>query len=158
MVGVLVLMGDSARIDLDHLAGDLVGVITAMFYAGYLLVVGRLREAFSTATIMAWTAAITALALVPVAWLSGESLIATTPYGWSILLLLAWFSHCGGQSLITYALAHLPAAFGAIGLLFQPAVAIFLAWAILAEPPHPWQALGALVILAGIALARRGSD
>jgi len=157
MTGVLVLMGDSARIDAEHLTGDLVGMVTAMFYAGYLLAVGRLREEFSTATIMAWTAAITAVALVPIAALSGETLIATSPYGWGILLALALFSHCGGQSLITYALAHLPAAFGAIGLLFQPAVAIFLAWGMLGEAPQPWQAVGALIILCGIALARHGS-
>jgi drug/metabolite transporter (DMT)-like permease len=41
--------------------------------------------------------------------------------------------------------------------LLQPAVAALLAWIILGEALGPWEALGALVILVGIYLARRGS-
>ena len=44
-----------------------------------------------------------------------------------------------------------------MSLLLQPAVAAVLAWVILAEPLGPWQLSGALVILVGIYLARRGS-
>ena len=91
------------------------------------------------------------------ALLSGESLIATTAYGWAVLLGLALISHAGGQSLIAYALAHLPAALSSVSLLLQPAVAALLAWIILGEALGPWQALGALIILVGIYLARRGS-
>ncbi|HSO43680.1 MAG TPA: EamA family transporter, partial [Rhodospirillales bacterium] len=65
-------------------------------------------------------------------------------------------SHAGGQSLIAFALARLPAALSSVSLLLQPAIAV-LAWAILAEPLGPWQVTGALVILGGIYLARRGS-
>ncbi|MCU0895339.1 MAG: EamA family transporter [Rhodospirillales bacterium] len=44
-----------------------------------------------------------------------------------------------------------------MSLLLQPAIAAVLAWAILAEPLGPWQMSGAMVILGGIYLARRGS-
>jgi drug/metabolite transporter (DMT)-like permease len=44
-----------------------------------------------------------------------------------------------------------------VSLLLQPSIAAVLAWAILAEPLGPWQMTGALVILGGIYLARRGS-
>ncbi|HSK38859.1 MAG TPA: EamA family transporter, partial [Arenibaculum sp.] len=66
-------------------------------------------------------------------------------------------SHAGGQSLIAYALAHLPAAFSSVSLLLQPAAAAILAWALLGEALGPWQAAGAVIVLAGIFLARRGS-
>jgi drug/metabolite transporter (DMT)-like permease len=128
-----------------------------VFYAGYIVAVGRLRARFSTATIMAWSGLVTCAALLPVALLSGESLIATTVYGWMVLLGMALVSPAGGQSLIAYALAHLPAPFSSVSLLLQPAVAALLAWIILGEALGPWQALGALVILVGIYLARRGS-
>ena len=74
-----------------------------------------------------------------------------------MLLGLALVSHAGGQSLITYALAHLPAAFSSVSLLLQPAAAAVLAWALLAEPLGALQAIGGVVVLAGILMARRGS-
>jgi drug/metabolite transporter (DMT)-like permease len=157
LAGACVLMGRSFTLSPSHLLGDALGIVTAMFYAGYIIAVGRLRARFSTATIMAWSGLVTCAVLLPVALVSGEGLIATTVYGWAMLLGLALISHAGGQSLIAYALAHLPAAFSSVSLLLQPAVAALLAWVILGEALGPWQALGALVILVGIYLARRGS-
>ena len=61
----------------------------------------------------------------------------------------------GGQSLIAYAFAHLPASFSSLGLLLQPAVAAFLAWGILAEPLGLLQCFGGTVVLCGIAIAGR---
>jgi drug/metabolite transporter (DMT)-like permease len=73
-----------------------------------------------------------------------------------MLLGVAFVSQVGGQSLITYALADLPAAFSSVGLLLQPVVAV-LAWAILGEALGWRQALGGAVVLTGIVLARRGN-
>jgi drug/metabolite transporter (DMT)-like permease len=157
LVGACVLMGQSFSLSFTHLVGDALGMITAIFYAAYIVSVGRLRARFSTATIMTWSGFITCAALLPVAVISGESLVASSIYGWAVLLGLALISHAGGQSLIASALAHLPAAFSSVTLLLQPAVAALLAWIILGEALGSWQATGAVVILAGIYLARRGS-
>jgi drug/metabolite transporter (DMT)-like permease len=158
IAGAALLMGQSLTLSFDHILGDALGIVTAAFYAGYMLVVSRLRAVFSTATIMAWSAVVTAILLVPVALLSGESLIAGTLYGWSVLLGLALLSHCGGQSLIAYAFAHLPASFSSVALLLQPAVAAVLAWLLFSEALGPLQAIGGVVILAGIVIARRASQ
>lgn len=73
------------------------------------------------------------------------------------LVGLAWISHAAGQGLIAYALAHLPAAFSSVSLLFQPVMAALFAWILLSESLSPLQIAGAAVVLAGIYLARRGS-
>ena len=157
IAGAVILMGESLDLGPRHLLGDTLALATAVFYAGYIVSVGRLRARHGTARIMAWSGLVTCAALLPVALVSGESLIAHTARGWAVLLALGVFSHALGQSLIAYALAHLPAAFSSVGLLLQPALAAVLAWILLAEPIGPWQAAGAAVILAGIVLARRGS-
>ncbi|MBL6958602.1 MAG: DMT family transporter [Rhodospirillales bacterium] len=157
LAGACVLMGDSFVLSLTNLLGDALGMITAVFYGAYILTVGRLRAHFSTATIMAWSSGTAAVILLPVTLASGEALIPGSLYGWGILLGLALFSHAGGQSLIAYALAHLPAAFSSVSLLFQPAISAVLAWVILNEPLGAVQALGGAIILVGIYLARRGS-
>ncbi len=156
ILGIAVLMGDSIQLGTDQLLGDALGLLTALFYGAYILTVSRLRRRFTTATIMAWSGTVTAVVLLPLAVLSGESMLATTVYGWTVLLILAWLSHAGGQSLIAYALAHLPAAFSSLSLLLQPVIAALLAWVLLAEPLRPVQTLGAVTVIAAIALARRG--
>ncbi len=157
MGGAIILMGESLTISPDHLLGDSLGMVTAVFYAAYILAVGRLRSTYSTATIMTWSAVSNTLILLVVALAMGEQLWPQSTYAWSVLVALAVVSHVGGQSLIAYALAHLPAAFGSVSLLWQPACAAVLAWALLGEPLSLWQGSGGLVVLAGIFLARRGS-
>jgi drug/metabolite transporter (DMT)-like permease len=84
-------------------------------------------------------------------------LLPISAAGWLVLLGLAMISHFGGQSLIAFALAKLPAAFSSVGLLVQPVAAAVFAWLILGEVLSPWQALGGALALAGIFIARRAS-
>lgn len=157
ITGAVVLMGESVKLSTNALFGDALSLVTAMFYGSYILAVGRLRAEFSTATIMTWSGGVTALVLLPVTLWSGEGLAADTAFGWGVLFGLALFSHAGGQSLIAYALAHLPASFSSLSLLVQPAAAAVLAWALLGEPLGPWQIAGAGIVLLGILLAQRGT-
>jgi drug/metabolite transporter (DMT)-like permease len=157
LAGATILIGTSFHLSLQHLLGDVLGLVTAVFYAGYILAVKELRDDFSSATILMWSGVASAMALLPISLLSGEGLVAFTAEGWAVLLGLALISQVGGQGLITYALAHLPAAFSSVGLLLQPAIAALLAWIILSEPLGLWQAVGGAIVLAGIVLARRES-
>ncbi len=165
LVGLALALGGVAllvRASLGHapgaLLGDAYGVITAMFYAWYLLTVKSLRDrGAATLRLMAVTTTLTAMALLPVALASGEALLPSSTRGWLVLLGLAWITHAGGQGLITFALAHLPAAFSSVGLLLQPVLAAAFAWMLLSEPVGTLQVAGGLVVLAGIYLARRGS-
>ncbi|MDH3592595.1 MAG: DMT family transporter, partial [Planctomycetota bacterium] len=149
--GLVLLLGAHPSV------GDLLGLLTAVFYASYILSVGRLREEFATGTIMLWSAATAAALLLPVSLLSGEVFWPATARAWAVLAGLALVSHVGGQGLIAYALAHLPAAFSSVTLLVQPVMAALLAWLFFAEALTPSQALGGVIVLAGIVTARRGA-
>ncbi|MSQ89686.1 MAG: DMT family transporter [Betaproteobacteria bacterium] len=158
LLGVGLLVRASLGFSPTALLGDGLGVVTAMFYAWYLLSVKGLRDCgASTLQLMAVTTTITALILLPVALASGEALLPASVAGWWKLLGLAWISHAAGQGLIAYALAHLPAEFSAVGLLFQPVMAALFAWILLGEPLVALQVAGGAVVLAGIYLAHRGS-
>lgn len=158
LVGVTLLVHSSLEFSSTGLAGDALGVVTAMFYAAYILAVKGLRDRGETTLhLMAVTSTVTAAILFPVALATGERMLPASASGWWILLGLALVSHAAGQGLIAYALAHLPAAFSSVSLLFQPVMAALFAWALLAEPLAALQVAGGLVVLAGIYLARRGS-
>ena len=158
LVGVTLLVHTSLEFSSTGLLGDALGVVTAMFYAGYILAVKGLRDrGEATLHLMAVTSTITAIFLFPAALASGEPMLPASAFGWWTLIGLALVSHAAGQGLIAYALAHLPAAFSSVSLLFQPVMAALFAWALLAEGLVPMQVLGGLIVLAGIYLARRGS-
>jgi drug/metabolite transporter (DMT)-like permease len=159
LAGVAMLVWTSLAFSSTALLGDALGIVTAMFYAWYILVVKNLRDRGETVLrLMAVTTTLTAVILFPVALASGDQMLPQSTYGWCVLLGLALISHAAGQGLIAYALAHLPATFSSVGLLLQPVIAATFAWVLLSEPLVPLQIAGGLVVLIGIYLARRGSS
>lgn len=157
LAGSAMLMGDSAGLGGRHLAGDVLGVITALFYGGYFLAIARLRSAYGAATVITLTTPFTALCLVPAVLLAGGDWLPHSLYGWSVLLGVALVSQCLGQGLIAYAFAHLPPAFGSISLLLQPVLAALFAWQLFGEAVVGLQAAGMVLVLAGVVMARQGS-
>jgi drug/metabolite transporter (DMT)-like permease len=158
LLGVGLLVHSSLEFSGTALLGDALGLITAAFYAAYILAVKGLRDRGArTLHLMAVTTTISAVFLFPLALASGEPLWPPSAIGWLKLVGLAWISHCAGQGLIAYSLAHLPAAFSSVSLLFQPVMAALFAWLLLAEPLGPLQFAGGAIVLAGIYVARRSS-
>ncbi len=158
LAGVGMLVSTSVKFSSTALLGDAFGLITALFYAWYLLTVKGLRDrGVATLRLMAVTTAITALVLLPVALATGEQMLPVSAEGWWKLVGIALISHACGQGLIAYALAHLPASFSSVSLLLQPVMAGVFAWVLLGEPLVALQIAGGGVVLVGIYLARRGS-
>ena len=141
----------------NALLGDSLGILTALFYAGYQLCVKRLRDTQSTARIMLISGTACAAVLLPLALAAGETVLPTTLTGWLVVLALAVVCQFAGQSLITYAVAHLSASFSSVSLLVQPVAAAALAWLLFGEALAALQWWGGAAVLVGIYLARRGS-
>lgn len=138
---------------IEHrLSGDLLGLATACFYAGYLIVVARLRAARGAGSVMLWVTLVFTLMLLPIALT--QRFLPRTLTGWADLAALALIAQFFGQGLIAYALAHLPATFGSVGLYVQPIAAAVYAWLLLGERLSAVQIAGAAIVLAAIALAR----
>jgi len=150
VTGMMLLIGGDFQLQGTELIGDALGVVTAMFYAGYQLTVTKLRERVATSTLMAWTGLITAIVPLPIALLTGEQMLPVSVMGWVKLAGLALISQVAGQSLIAYAMAHLPATFSSVGLLFQPVMATLFAWLLLGEAVSALQLAGGITVLIGI--------
>lgn len=155
LTGVALLIGADFRLGARELAGDGFGVITAMFYAAYQLTVTRLRASVATSTLMAWSVLFMAAPLLPLALATGEQILPATASGWLLLAGLAVIPQVAGQSLIAYAMAHLPATVSSVGLLAQPVLAALFAWALLGEALGWLQFAGGVAVLAGIRIAQR---
>ena len=153
--GAVLLVHASLRLDPSHLLGDALGLLTALFYATYLLAIKKLQNSgMGNGRIMLYSAMISVFGLSVITLLSGETLLAQSWRGWSVLLALAWVSQGLGQGLITYGMSQLPASYSSVNLLLQPVAAALLAWLLLGEAMGPWQLLGAITILTGIIVTR----
>ncbi|WP_019173328.1 DMT family transporter [Pseudaminobacter salicylatoxidans] len=156
LAGVMILKGGFGALGGGDTRGDGLAIIAAMFYAGYMLSLSRLRSRFSTLTTMLWTTASAGVFILPLALFFEIGFFPQTLFAWAILLGLAWMTHASGQGLIIYALAWLPPAFSSLTLLIQPVIAAILAWVVLGEQIGAMQAVGGIIVLIGILVARRG--
>ncbi|MBB4221260.1 DMT family transporter [Variovorax guangxiensis] len=157
LTGAFILIGHRLDFGSNYMAGNLLGLLTAVFYGSYLLAVSLVRSNYRTMTVMAWSSVGTFIILLPITLLRGESLVPHTMHGVLMLVALAVVSHVGGQGLIAYALAKLPAAMSSITLLIQPVIATVFGAYLFHEYLSATEFVGAVVILAGIVTARRFS-
>jgi len=157
LTGSCLLVAGSFTVSLQTVLGDVLGMVTALFYAGYQLTVSRQRRQASALQVMWWSTLACATVLLPVVLLTGESLWPASARGWAVLIGLALVSQVAGQGLIAWAMAHLPASFSSVSLLVQPVAAAIFAWVLLAEPFGALQALGGAVVLAGIVICRQAT-
>jgi drug/metabolite transporter (DMT)-like permease len=142
----------------SRLLGNILAFGAAAFYAVFVLVVSGIRRRCSTGTVMLYSSAVSALALLPFAIAVSPTMISGSLYGWSILVGLGLVSHAGGQGLFTYALAHLPASFSSMMGLMQVGVASIAAWILFSEPLTAMMLLSGAAILIGIALCRKATS
>ncbi|CAM9546460.1 unnamed protein product, partial [Phaeothamnion confervicola] len=103
LAGVGMLVSTSVAFSRTALLGDAFGVITALFYAWYLLNVKSLRDrGLGALRLMAVTTSLTALMLLPIALATGEQMLPVSEAGWMKLVGIALISHACGQGLIAY--------------------------------------------------------
>lgn len=160
LVGAIMLVGPNAGGQSNgdsKLMGDFLGLSSAVFYAAYQLVVKDARNQYSTARLMAWSTTVTGLALLPFALTAPGAFWPAEATGWLPLLALALVAQIGGQTVIAYAAAHLPANLTSVSLLIQPLTAAVAAWIIFQEAIGPIQMAGGALLLWGIYLSKRGS-
>lgn len=155
--GAAFLLLGSATAAPARLAGDILGVATALMYTGYFITGRAARRTKDTASVLGLSTAVSALALGFCLPMIDGDLLPSSPMGWAPLAGLALISQVGGQGLILYAMGHLPAAFAALSLLLQPVVAALAAYWLFGETLGPMEWLGSALVLAGIILARWGS-
>jgi drug/metabolite transporter (DMT)-like permease len=156
LVGAVMLVGPNAAGGMK-LLGDGLGLASAVFYAAYQLTIKDARSRYSTARLMAWSTTITGLALLPFALIAPGAFWPGHATAWLPLLALALIAQIGGQTVIAYALAHLPASLSSVSLLIQPLTAAVAAWVIFHEAIGPVQMAGGALLLGGIYLSKRGS-
>lgn len=150
-VGITLLMGLSADVSPRHLAGDLLCLLAAVFYTGYLVTMDHARGNTSALATLGHATLISALMLLPVALLAPG---AFWPADWTPLVLLALGSQVIGQGLIIFALPHIAPVAAGLGFLIQPLLSAGFGFAWFGERLSPLEAAGMVAILVALVLVR----
>jgi drug/metabolite transporter (DMT)-like permease len=154
MMGAGALLAETLHGHPTGVLGDLEGLATGVFFGLYFLTVQAARRTVSAARVTFESSVITAVILFGVAAVAERHMFPQTLAGVLALLALAWISHAGGQGLLAIALGRLSATFSSLVIFLEAIAAAGLAWLLLGEPVSRIQALGGLLILIGIYVAR----
>ena len=154
MVGMLMLLGESFKFNKSQFIGDLLGVLTAVWYGSYIVTISQLRKKYNSTSIMFLSGVVTAIILLIVSILFEQSLIPQSLFTITIIFLLGFICQFVGQSFITYSLAYLSASLSSLCLLIQPIAATVLAYFFFQEKLTTIQFFGSALILIGIYIAR----
>ena len=154
MMGMLMLLGESFKFNKSQFIGDLLGVLTAVWYGSYIVTISQLRKKYNSTSIMFLSGIVTAIILLIVSILFEQSLIPQSLFTITIIFLLGFICQFMGQSFITYSLAYLSASLSSLCLLIQPIAATVLAYFFFQEKLTTIQFFGSALILIGIYIAR----
>jgi drug/metabolite transporter (DMT)-like permease len=152
VAGAFAMSWSRAQLGQGLLLGDLLGLASMVWYAGYLLAMRAVRARVSTVVAMLATTAaamgVAALATVAMKEPFVPAMLDVRP--WLVFLGLGVVVHCGGQGFIAYGLGKLPIALSTVLLFVQPVAAAVFGWMLFDEPLGPVGLAGAAAILIGV--------
>jgi len=154
LAGTAVLVGLPVGVH-ETLAGALLALSAAVFYAGYLLLMQAARRS-ADAISTVFLATLSSCATLGIyAWAGGDAFRGFPAHSWAMMGAAAIIAQIGGVLGIVWALRFVPATVASVVLLAQPVGTAVLGWVILGEAVGTTQALGGCAVLAGILLATR---
>jgi drug/metabolite transporter (DMT)-like permease len=154
LAGATLLLGVETG-DPRALRGDAFALTAAVFYAGYILVMTRARETLDALTAISCMSFSAACVLGLYGLALGDAFHGFALQSWIAIGAAAVISQLIGAFAIVWALRFMPPPFTSVALVAQPVVAAVLAWGVLGEAVGAYQAVGALAVLAGIAVVSR---
>ncbi len=158
---VIALVGAGLVLGLERdgqTIGSLLGLLAAVFYAGYFLITQLGREKLDSLSYF-WLAAMSSAAmLLLLSWGLDQPLVGYPPATYLTFVAMALITQIIGYFAISFALGYLPASIVAPTLLGQPVITAILAGALLGETLGSSQILGGLGVLAGVFVVVRSQQ
>jgi len=151
--GQLICSGFESFIEGEHITGNLLALLGAIFSGAYLMVGRSVRNKLSLAMYTTIVYGIASVVLILLVIISGVKVTgySSNMYWWVIGMAL--IPQVIGHTTFNWALKYLSAAYVSIALLGEPIGAVILAALLLKEKPGILEIIGGILILLGIILA-----
>lgn len=159
--GLWLIVGQGwSELSADYRLGVLLGVLTGIAYAIYMLTQRRAqlrRPALTPQAALCGVSLICAAMLAVAVVAEGQSFAIPDAQSWAALLALAFFGQVLGWVLISQAMPVLPASLVGLLLLLQPALSFVLDVTLFARPTALTDWIGLALSLLGIFVASQRS-
>jgi drug/metabolite transporter (DMT)-like permease len=136
-----------------NLRGDLLSLLAAIFYAGYLVSVRRLSSNLDTFQLMLYSALFGCIPLLALGFFETGIKFPISLQGAGNLLLQSTLVQIIGQGLVIYGLSQISAQFTSLILLLQVLTAAILSMFLFNELLLFQQILGGIILIIGIYIA-----
>lgn len=161
IVGLWLIVGQGwSALSADYRLGVLLGVLTGIAYAVYMLTQRRAqlrRPALTPPLALCGVSLICAVMLAVAVVAEGQSFAIPDGQSWAALLALAFFGQVLGWVLISQAMPVLPASLVGLLLLLQPGLSFVLDVILFARPTALSDWIGLVLSLLGIFVASQRS-
>jgi drug/metabolite transporter (DMT)-like permease len=151
-VGTIVLGLDDLQVASVKLQGDLLALLSAVFWSAYILAIEKLRAQLTVTAILTWVCRIVTLLFALILFTAHDQWFPHSWSGWGNVIALA-LTLIFGQGLLTYSLKYLSSSLVAMISLLSPVLTSFLAWIIFAEALSWFNLVAFAIIILGIYLA-----
>ena len=154
-VGLYLLVGlDWSRVGAQYQLGVILGIVTGIAYAVYMLSTRHAQRAghvrLAPAQLLCVSSLLCAAVLGIAAVVEGDSFALPDVQSWSALIGLGFFGQVLGWVLLTRAMPQLPASLIGLLLLLQPALSFVFDVILFARPTRTLDWIGVGLSLAGI--------
>ncbi|WP_424101748.1 DMT family transporter [Moorena producens] len=140
----------------SNFTGDMLALLSSVFYAGAFLARESLCNKYSVSTILLWSCFLRAILALGFTLIMEDHLFPLTQSAWFSVVALGIVVQVFGHGLLTYSFKHFSSSFVSVCLLLDPLITALFAWIIFAEKLTPLNMVSFLGVIAGIYLARLG--
>ena len=154
VVGMVLLIHSSLRLEPERLIGDIYGLITSVFLGLYFIAIRAGRKTSQSGELFFVSTCVTAIVLLAVALIMGGNFFPETSKGWASLVSLGVLTHAGGQGLVTAAMGVLTAMFSSLVIFIEAIAAAAFGWWLFDEKLDAIQLAGGFLILVGVWISK----
>jgi drug/metabolite transporter (DMT)-like permease len=156
--GVILLGGIDFSIEPRALIGDALALVSAVLAAAYVTVAERVRQTVPTATMTSVLYFVSALTIIPIALIAGQSFIGFSAQAWLMILVITAGAQLLGHTLMNKVLATTSATVVSLAILLEMPGATIIAAIFLGQIPALAAFPAIALILAGLVIVIRSSS
>ncbi|PTX15045.1 putative membrane protein [Pontibacter mucosus] len=158
LLGMVVLVGFEFFLELRFDMAFMLGVLSGVFYAVYILLSKHVLERMPVLSFMTDNLLSSTVFLGVVSYLLDEPFSGFSVMGWLVLLVQGVVCQLVAWLLLSYATQHMRATRVSLSLLSQALLASFLAWLLLDEQITLRMIVGGVILLLGIGVTFYARD
>ncbi len=149
-LGILLVGANSLLRQEGNITGDLLALLGALLFSGYMLVGREMRSRYTVNTYTTGVYGISAVLLAVFILLSGWSFAPYEPKLFFDVGVIVVCSTFFGHTIVNWSLGHIPTSTASIMMLVQPLITGTWAFFLLGDRPSIFLLMGGLVTMAGM--------